>query len=161
MTKSDFASAKSTSFDKIPIIDISEIYTENGFEKVANELVQTARSIGFFYIKGHGVSLDLITQAFKASKMFFELPLEKKASIKVDVNQRGWMGKGMTKLEGAKTHDSKEDFFWGWDAILMFYQRALIFFFNNIHTKLNTFITNEYCWACYKFSNFMLAFSTK
>ena len=81
MTKNDFASAKSISFDKIPIIDISEIYTENGFEKVANELVQTARSIGFFYIKGHGVSLDLITQAFKASKMFFELPLEKKASL--------------------------------------------------------------------------------
>ena len=81
MTKNDFASAKSISFDKIPIIDISEIYTKNGFEKVANELVQTAISIGFFYIKGHGVSLDLITQAFKASKMFFELPLEKKASI--------------------------------------------------------------------------------
>ena len=116
MTKNDFASARSISFDKIPIIDISEIYTENGFEKVANKLVLTARSIGFFYIKGHGVSLDVITQAFKASKMFFELPLEKKASIKVDVNQRGWMGKGMTKLEGAKTHDSKEVFFWGWDV---------------------------------------------
>ena len=26
---------------KIPIIDISEIYTKNGFEKVANELVIT------------------------------------------------------------------------------------------------------------------------
>ena len=39
MTKNDFASAKSISFDKIPIIDISEIYTKNGFEKVFLDLI--------------------------------------------------------------------------------------------------------------------------
>ena len=48
MSNSDFASAQSTSFEKIPIIDISDIHTESGFEKVATELVQVARSIGFF-----------------------------------------------------------------------------------------------------------------
>ena len=116
MTKSDFASAKSTSFDKIPVIDISEIHSESSFKKIANELVHTARSVGFFYIKGHGISSELTSQAFYASKRFFELPLDAKSSIEVDINQRGWMGQGMAQLEGSKTHDAKEVFFWGWDV---------------------------------------------
>ena len=116
MKNNDFASAKSTSFEQIPVVDISEIHTKDGFEKSAIELVHIARSIGFFYIKGHGISPKLISQAFNASKRFFELPLDAKSSIKVDANQRGWMGQGMAQLEGAKTHDAKEVFFWGWDV---------------------------------------------
>jgi len=115
MVNGDFASAKFTSFDKIPIIDVSEIHTEAGFEKIAIDLVQAARSIGFFYIEGHGIQSELISRAFVASKMFFELSEGEKSSIAVDLNQRGWMGQGMTQLEGAKTYDLKEVFFWGWD----------------------------------------------
>ena len=111
MSNSDFASAQSTSFEKIPIIDISDIHTESGFEKVATELVQVARSIGFFYIKGHDISPELISSAFNASKRFFELPSDIKSSVEVDINQRGWMGQGMAQLEGSKTHDAKEVFF--------------------------------------------------
>ncbi|MDB4079123.1 isopenicillin N synthase family oxygenase, partial [Amylibacter sp.] len=116
MINNDFASAKSTNFEQIPVVDISEIHTKDGFEKTAIELVHIARSIGFFYIKGHGISPELISQAFNASKRFFELPLDAKSSIEVDANQRGWMGQGMAQLEGAKTHDAKEVFFWGWDV---------------------------------------------
>ena len=116
MSNSDFASAKSTSFDQIPVIDISEINTNDGFEKIAHELVHTAKTVGFFYIKGHGISPNLTAQAFAASERFFALPPADKATIAVDVNQRGWMGQGMTQLEGAKTHDAKEVFFWGWDV---------------------------------------------
>lgn len=116
MTQNDFASAKSIPFDQIPVIDISRINTEDGFEKIAHDLVHTAKTVGFFYIKGHGVSPNLIAQAFAASEKFFALPTTDKSSISVDVNQRGWMGQGMTRLEGAKTHDAKEVFFWGWDV---------------------------------------------
>ena len=116
MTIRDFASAKSTSFDKIPVIDISEIHTDSGFDKIATELVETAKSVGFFYITGHGISSQLIEQAFAASERFFALPIADKSTVSVDVNQRGWMGQGMTQLEGAKTHDAKEVFFWGWDV---------------------------------------------
>ena len=116
MTNNDFAKAQSTSFEKIPIIDISDIHTESGFEKIATELVHVARSIGFFYIKGHNISPELISSAFNASKRFFELPSDIKSSVEVDINQRGWMGQGMAQLEGSKTHDAKEVFFWGWDV---------------------------------------------
>ena len=117
MKNNDFASAKSTSFEQIPVVDISEIHTKDGFEKTAIELVHIARSIGFFYIKGHGISPELISQAFNASKRFFELPLDAKSSIEVDVNQRGWMGQGMAQLEGAK-HMMQKKYFFG-DGMLM------------------------------------------
>jgi len=116
VANSDFASAKTTNFDQIPIIDISMIHTEDGFEEIAHKLVDTAKTVGFFYIKGHEISPSLIAQAFAASQRFFALPLVDKSTIAVDVNQRGWMGQGMTQLEGAKTHDAKEVFFWGWDV---------------------------------------------
>jgi isopenicillin N synthase-like dioxygenase len=116
MTIRDFASAETTHFDKIPVIDISEIHTEVGFEKISRKLIETAKSVGFFYITGHGIPSQLITQAFAASERFFELSVADKSSVAVSVNQRGWMGQGMTQLEGAKTHDAKEVFFWGWDV---------------------------------------------
>ena len=81
MKNNDFASAKSTSFEQIPVVDISEIHTKDGFEKTAIELVRIARSIGFFYIKGHGISPELISQAFNASKRFFELPGRNSAQL--------------------------------------------------------------------------------
>ena len=116
MTSNDFASAESTSFDQIPVIDISNIQTEDGFEEIAHKLVHIAKTVGFFYIIGHGISPNFIAQAFAASERFFALPVAEKSTIAVDVNQRGWMGQGMTQLEGAKTHDAKEVFFWGWDV---------------------------------------------
>ena len=116
MTYPEFASAKATSFDQIPVIDISAIDTEDGFTEIAKQLVHTAKTVGFFYIKGHGISEQLIEQAFAASERFFKLPISEKSSIAVDVNQRGWMGQGMTQLEGSKTHDAKEVFFWGWEV---------------------------------------------
>ena len=111
-----FASAKATSFDQIPVIDISGIERKDEFANIANQLVHTAKTVGFFYIKGHGISEQLINQAFAASKRFFDLPVNDKSTIAVNVNQRGWMGQGMTQLEGSKTHDAKEVFFWGWEV---------------------------------------------
>jgi len=116
MKGSKFASAKSTSFEEIPVIDISGMKTEKGFIQIAEQMAVTAKKVGFFYIKGHEISPILVEQAFAASRRFFNLPLSKKLSISVDKNQRGWMNLGMAKLEGSKTHDAKEVFFWGWDV---------------------------------------------
>ena len=60
MPASKFASAKSTSFEKIPIIDISSIETNTGFVQIAEKLVNTAKTVGFFYITGHGISMKLM-----------------------------------------------------------------------------------------------------
>jgi len=112
----DFAAAKTVDFEQIPVVDISNIHTKDGFGRIAQELVKTAEEIGFFYIKGHGIDPRQIENAFAASKRFFALSSADKSSVAVNTHQRGWMGQGMAKLEGAKTHDAKEVFFWGWDV---------------------------------------------
>lgn len=108
---SDFATAKTTDFDAIPVIDLGG---GTAPERLAKQLIKTAEDIGFFYLTNHGIPTKLTQTAFAASRRFFELPEEKKASVAVNTQQRGWMAQGMTRLEGSKTHDAKEVFFWGW-----------------------------------------------
>jgi isopenicillin N synthase-like dioxygenase len=48
-----------------------------------------------------------------ASRAFFALDEAVKARIAIDGHQRGWMAQGLANLEGSKTHDAKEVFFWG------------------------------------------------
>jgi len=116
VTTSNFATAKTTDFNEIPVVDVSKIDTDEGFAQIAEQLVQKAKDIGFFYLTGHNIAPEIIEAAFAASVRFFELPTDQKATVGVDTNQRGWMGQGMAKLEGSKTHDAKEVFFWGWDV---------------------------------------------
>jgi len=109
----DYAKANTVDRDVIPVIDLSERHDASSRAQLAAQIVATAEKSGFFYVSNHGVSKALCDQAFAASRRFFALDPEHKASIQVDQNQRGWMAQGLTNLEGAKTHDAKEVFFWG------------------------------------------------
>lgn len=111
MTQTDYAAATAVDFTEIPVIDLSR----PDREALALELVETAMTVGFFYISGHGVDPVLRQRAFAASERFFALPEVEKARVEVDRNQRGWMAQGKSTLEGSKTHDAKEVFFWGWE----------------------------------------------
>lgn len=110
---SDFATAKQIDQSSIPVIDISPLLSDGGLDDVADQIHKAATEVGFFYIKGHGIDQSLIDQAFNISKDFFALPTPAKQSIAVNTSQRGWMATGMSRLQGAKTHDLKEVFFWG------------------------------------------------
>jgi len=48
---------------------------------LANDIHKACRTIGFFYVTGHGVERALVDRAFAAAKAFFDLPLEHKMSI--------------------------------------------------------------------------------
>ncbi len=113
MTPPEYAQARATSFEEIPIIDLSAMDSDDGFAEVAEKLVATARDVGFFYLTGHGVAGDLRERAFAASRRFFALSAADKSTVAVDAHQRGWLAPGQTRLEGSKTHDAKEVFFWG------------------------------------------------
>ena len=116
METPNYARAAHVDFESIPVVDIADIGTEAGFARVAEDMVLAAEQVGFFYLSGHGVSEALMKQAFAASQAFFEMPEADKATVAVDQNQRGWMAQGMSNLEGSKTFDAKEVFFWGWDV---------------------------------------------
>ena len=114
----DYAAARTTAFQDIPVIDVSSLGRDpDATLRIGETLVRTARDVGFFYIAGHGLDPAKRKAAFDASARFFALPERDKATVHVDQNQRGWMGQGMTHLEGANTHDAKEVFFWGWETL--------------------------------------------
>mgnify|MGYP001818756261 FL=1 len=113
MSMPDFASANATDQSAIPLIDVSPAMDGTDIKRVAKQIRTAAVDHGFFYIAGHGIDQKLMDAAFAVSKDFFALPEADKATIAVDNNQRGWMASGMSHLEGAKTHDLKEVFFWG------------------------------------------------
>ena len=109
----DFASAKQTDQLSIPVIDISGAISGTDIQGVADAIYAAATDHGFFYISGHGIDPALMTQAFEVSEAFFALPKPQKQAVAVDTNQRGWLDQGMSRLQGSKTHDLKEVFFWG------------------------------------------------
>ena len=109
----DFANAQSTDTKTIPVIDVSGAISGNGINGVADAIYTAAIKHGFFYISNHGIDPVLMEQAFAVSKAFFKLPEVDKQAVAVDRNQRGWLAQGMSQLQGSKTHDLKEVFFWG------------------------------------------------
>ena len=112
----DFAEATRIDFTEIPVIDISALADPDRFHETAHHLVSVARNVGFFYLTHHGIPETLCEDAFAASKDFFRLTDSQKEDVSVNHHQRGWMAQGMATLEGAKTSDAKEVFFWGRDV---------------------------------------------
>ncbi len=116
MSQKDFAAAKALDHSAIPVIDIAPALDGSNLADVAAQINTAAGNTGFFYISGHGISQNLMDQAFDVAQEFFAQPLAIKQSVAIDQTQRGWMATGMSKLQGAKTHDLKEVFFWGRDV---------------------------------------------
>ena len=90
-----------TASDEIPIIDLGPYRAgaPGALERVAAELDHACREIGFFFIKNHGVSEDLIARVFAQSKAFHDLPLEQKAKTPINRDNRGYMPLGGTTLK--------------------------------------------------------------
>lgn len=115
MNSPDFAGATALETATIPVINVSRAVDGSDVAAVAAEIYAAATEVGFFYISGHGIDPGLMDQAFDVARDFFAQPAADKASIAVNTSQRGWMAPGMSRLQGAKTHDLKEVFFWGSD----------------------------------------------
>ena len=72
-------------FEEIPVIDVGKIYSENLEERrqKAEEVANVCKTVGFMYIKNHGISQDLIDEVFELSRKYHDQPLEVK--MKEDV----------------------------------------------------------------------------
>lgn len=92
--------------DEIPIIDLASIDKDLEARKtLASKVRAAAESTGFFYIKNHGISEELIQNALSQAKAFFAQPIEKKqlASRKIRTNADGWHGLGTTQINRTET----------------------------------------------------------
>jgi isopenicillin N synthase-like dioxygenase len=67
------------SFQTIPIIDIAPLFggSDADARDVATQVRDAAVDAGFFYVRGHQVSRDLMDATYLAAKYVFELPLER------------------------------------------------------------------------------------
>lgn len=71
----------------IPILDLQAYFehpTEETLKALAKELLYVSTEVGFFYIKGHGVSTEFIANTFSEVKRFHSLPLSDKMEIRMD-----------------------------------------------------------------------------
>jgi isopenicillin N synthase-like dioxygenase len=79
----------------IPTIDIAPLFgtDRQAFEATAREMADACAAIGFFYIKNHGVSADLIDRTYQQAERFHNSPVELKRRIQIDKSPgaAGWL----------------------------------------------------------------------
>jgi len=71
-------------------------------QQLAQSLTDVCHHTGFFLLKDHGVSAELIDKVFKLSKRCFDLPLEKRNAMhkKHSRHFRGWESEGSEYTNG-------------------------------------------------------------
>jgi isopenicillin N synthase-like dioxygenase len=67
----------------VPIIDISGFRagTDDDRRAIAREVADACTDIGFLVVSGHGVPEEVVDGLYRASRTFFELPLEQKMAV--------------------------------------------------------------------------------
>ncbi|MEO3783874.1 2-oxoglutarate and iron-dependent oxygenase domain-containing protein [Actinocorallia sp. B10E7] len=106
---------------RVPVIDLAPWFhgAAGDRAKVAREVDEALREIGFLLITGHGVPDGLRAGIRAEAKRFFSLPAEVKQPYAVTVGGRGWLPPGVEAngyAEGTETPpDLKESFAVGAD----------------------------------------------
>lgn len=99
---------------QIPVIDFGPFRVGSSDEKrrVAREIGQACRDIGFFTITGHGVALDLVEAVFQANRDFHGLPAHRKEEILItkSANHRGYHPFAAEATDPSSRPDLKEAF---------------------------------------------------
>jgi hypothetical protein len=87
-------------FNSIPLIDVAGIFSSNLEDRkaVAAQLRDACINVGFFYVKNHGITKEMVDGVFEWGKKFFDLDFEEKMEVYIDnvPNYRGY-----TPLHGA------------------------------------------------------------
>jgi isopenicillin N synthase-like dioxygenase len=67
----------------IPVLDLSQGFSGDteARRRVAQEIHRACRETGFFYVSGHGVPENLISDQFSWTRRFFDLPLDAKLAL--------------------------------------------------------------------------------
>ena len=105
------------SAEVIPIIDVSPLAGGDDAERrqVAHELCDAAGTVGFFYVRDHGVSCTELEEVFSLARRFFAAADEDKRTVAISPSHRGWLEIGAAKMYGSAQPDVKESFVWGLD----------------------------------------------
>ena len=84
---------------------------------LAATIVEAAENTGFFYIKNHGISEDLISATYRQAQAFFKQPESHKESVSKERSQyfNGWHKRQNTRSSPSESPDTMEQFSWRYD----------------------------------------------
>merc|ERR1712130_278824 len=104
----------STSARAIPLVNLKEYVEGDSASKEAfsEKLASAFHTIGFVGVTQHGIPKELITDFYKAAKVFFALPTEEKRRYEYPgaAGQRGYTSFGKEHAKQSKVADLKEFF---------------------------------------------------
>ena len=102
----------------IPVIDYGPYFAgERGaLEPLAGAVREACETVGFFYIRNHGVPEALVERAFAAARRFHALPLERKLALRLNENNIGYLPidasvQGASTVHKATRPNRNESFF--------------------------------------------------
>ncbi|MEM9891855.1 MAG: 2-oxoglutarate and iron-dependent oxygenase domain-containing protein [Actinomycetota bacterium] len=101
----------------VPSIDISGLFSTDKAERrsVATDIGEACERVGFLTVTGHGISTELIDEAFGQTRRVFELPETAKmaAAWSDDRPNRGYDPAGNQRLDEEAAADHKEAWSFG------------------------------------------------
>jgi isopenicillin N synthase-like dioxygenase len=120
MSKAAIATpSKAGAFWEVPAIDLAPFRQDSEVERaaVAREVGRVCETVGFLYVRNHGVEQCIIDDAFAESRRFFALPAARKRDIHVArmPNHRGFIGAAEETVDLTAASDIKEAFKFGRD----------------------------------------------
>jgi isopenicillin N synthase-like dioxygenase len=103
------------SVDRIPVIDFDPFLNGGaaGRQDVARQIAHACETIGFFYLKNHGVPQSKIDAVFAAARAFFALPksvLMREGMVCSATNSKGYAPLGSRRYAGTGAADLMEAF---------------------------------------------------
>jgi len=110
-----YATAKQIAASDIPVVDVAPLADRGseGVAAVAAELRRAAETVGFFYIRNHGIPQEQIDRVLALARTFFLSPMEQKQLARINARHRGFLSVGQAKMPGEPHPDLKESFVWG------------------------------------------------
>ncbi|BAY09914.1 isopenicillin N synthase family dioxygenase [Calothrix sp. NIES-2098] len=98
---------------EIPVINLAAFSQDNTTKQtVVKEIYQACHEIGFMYLQNHGISQEIIEQAFAQTQSFFNLPLAVKQQLawSDEFSNTGYVGIERERLNPDNPGDLKEAF---------------------------------------------------
>jgi isopenicillin N synthase-like dioxygenase len=103
--------------EAIPVIDVGALVNgdSTATSDVGRAMRQAAETIGFFYVKNHGIAQALIDRVDQVARQFFALPDAVKREVEPTDRHRGFLKVGEAKMYAGAKIDLKESYIWGLD----------------------------------------------
>lgn len=79
--------------DTIPVLDLAPLRdgTPGALEKLGAELGHAFTQVGFYFVRNHGISQDILDTTFVEAERFHSQPLEAKLALKINEHNNGYL----------------------------------------------------------------------